>query len=267
MSISNADVFKASDISHMVRVEALNDRKLHMQALDNISGYDVRPGFYEINGATAIPVGVNFTLHSNQATSVELLLFRPGEENPFADLKFPQNYRIGNVWSMIVFGLDIEEIEYAYKVDGPYNLKKGQIFDKTKIILDPYARAITGQSVWGTRHQGVYKARVVKNNFDWGNSQQPNHSMEDLVIYELHVRGFTKDPLSGVIHNGTFAGVLEKLPYLKDLGINAIEMMPIFEFDEMLGRRDYYGRALMDYWGYNTVSGRHRIKGNGAHFP
>ena len=253
MAELTVDDVRASDIARAVRVEALNDSKIHMQAIDHIAGYDVRPGFYEINGATAIPVGVNFTIHSNQATSVELLLFRPEEETPFADIKFPHNYRIGNVWSMIVFGVDIETFEYAYKIDGPYNLEKGQIFDKTKVILDPYARAITGQSVWGTRHHGIYKARVVKNNFDWGNSEQPNHSMEDLVIYELHVRGFTKDPLSGVIHNGTFAGVLEKLQYLKDLGINAIEMMPIFEFDEMLGRRDYYGRELMDYWGYNTV--------------
>ena len=198
MTLHNTDVFRASDISHAVRVEALDDRKLHMQALDHIAGYEVRPGFYEINGATAIPVGVNFTLHSNQATSVELLLFRPEEETPFVDLKFPQNYRIGNVWSMIVFGLDIEKIEYAYKVDGPYNLKKGQIFDKTKIILDPYARAITGQSVWGTRHHGIYKARVVKNNFDWGNSEMPLTPMEDLIIYEMHVRGFTNDKSSNV---------------------------------------------------------------------
>ena len=253
MAELSTDQFKASDIADAVRIEAMHNSKVHMQAIDHISGYDVRPGMYEINGATAIPVGVNFTIHSNQATSVELLLFRPGEDTPYADIKFPQNYRIGNVWSMIVFGIDIEQFEYAYKIDGPYNPKKGQIFDKTKIVLDPYARAITGQSVWGTRHHGIYKARVVKNNFDWGSSEQPNHPMEDLVIYELHVRGFTKDPLSGVIHNGTFAGVLEKLPYLKDLGINAIEMMPIFEFDEMLGRRDYYGRELMDYWGYNTV--------------
>ena len=249
----NEDDINVSDMSMAAKAGAMNDSKIHMRPLDNIEGFDVRPGFYEINGATAIPVGVNFTLHSNQATSCELLLFHRNEDEPYAVIPIPEKYRIGNVWSMIVFGLDIESFEYAYRLDGPYNVKKGQLFDKSKIILDPYAKAITGQSVWGSRHTGIYKARVVKNNFDWGDSVQPRLPMDDLVIYELHVRGFTKDPFSGVIHNGTFAGVLEKLPYLKELGVTAIELMPIFEFDEMLGRRDYLGRELMDYWGYNTV--------------
>ena len=249
----NEDNINVSDMSMAAKAGAMNDSKIHMRPLDNIEGFDVRPGFYEINGATAIPVGVNFTLHSNQATSCELLLFHRNEDEPYAVIPIPEKYRIGNVWSMIVFGLDIESFEYAYRLDGPYNVKKGQLFDKSKIILDPYAKAITGQSVWGSRHTGIYKARVVKNNFDWGDSVQQRLSMDDLVIYELHVRGFTKDPFSGVIHNGTFAGVLEKLPYLKELGVTAIELMPIFEFDEMLGRRDYLGRELMDYWGYNTV--------------
>ena len=245
--------YMVSDMAHAAKTGALNENRIHMKPLDHISGYDVRPGFYEINGATAIPVGVNFTIHSNRATACELLFFHRNEEKPFAALKFPSNYKIGNVWSMIVFGIDIEDFEYGYRLDGPYEPEKGLVFDKTKVILDPYARAITGQSVWGARQNGIYKARVVQNNFDWGNSEQPKLDMEDLIIYELHVRGFTKDPFSGVIHNGTFAGVLEKLPYLKDLGVTAIELMPIFEFDEALGRRDYLGRELMDYWGYNTV--------------
>lgn len=210
-------------------------RAIHLVPMDRIAGFDVRPGFYETNGATAIPGGVNFTVYSHGATSIELLLFHRMEEEPFAVLPFPQHYRIGNVYSMIVFKLNIEEFEYAYRVDGPYNPKKGLIFDKTKYLLDPYAKAVTGQSQWGDSSPGEqhYKARVVKDDFDWEDMCPPLLPMEDLVIYELHVRGFTMDKSSGVFHPGTFAGLLEKLPYLKELGVNVVELMPIFEFDEM----------------------------------
>ncbi|MCI9120031.1 MAG: glycogen debranching protein GlgX [Oscillibacter sp.] len=224
--------------------------------MDHINGFDVRPGFYEINGATAIPGGVNFTVYSHGATAVELLLFQREAQEPFAVLPFPQGYRIGNVYSMIVFKLDIEEFEYAYRVDGPHEPEKGLIFDKTKYLLDPYARAVTGQSRWGVA-QGLpqhYKARVVKDDFDWGNMARPLIPMEDLVIYELHVRGFTRHESSGVAHPGTFDGLREKIPYLKELGVNAVELMPIFEFDEMQDHRVVDGQELYNYWGYSTVS-------------
>ena len=231
-------------------------RAIHLVPLDNINGFDVRPGFYETNGATAIPGGVNFTVHSHGATGVELLLFRREESEPFAVLPFPDHYRIGNVYSMIVFKLNIEEFEYAYRVDGPYEPEKGLIFDKSRYLLDPYAKAVTGQSDWGktTPHGQHYKARVVKDDFDWGKMGQPLIPTEDLIIYELHVRGFTKDPSSGVEHPGTFAGLMEKLDYLQELGVNALELMPIFEFDEMLDYREVNGQKLYNYWGYNTVS-------------
>lgn len=236
-------------------MDRLNYDKIHMIPLDTVAGFPVRPGFYEINGATAIPCGVNFTIHSHQATSCSLLLFHRMQDEPYAVLPFPEHYRIGNVFSMIVFGLDIGEFEYAYMVDGPYIPEKGIIFDKTKFLLDPYAKAVTGQSLWGKRIEGDnhYKARVVKSNFDWGDSKQPLMPMEDLIIYEMHVRGFTMDASSNVKHPGTFAGIIEKLPYLKELGITAVELMPIFEFDEMQFRREHEGRELIDYWGYNTV--------------
>ncbi|MFW5646664.1 MAG: alpha-amylase family glycosyl hydrolase, partial [Acetivibrio ethanolgignens] len=224
--------------------------------MDIVGGFEVRPGFYEINGATAIPGGVNFTVHSHNATGIELLLFHRQEPEPFAVLPFPKHYRIGNVYSMIVFQLDIEEFEYAYRVDGPYEPEKGLIFDKTKFLLDPYAKAVTGQSVWGMPSPGGqhYKARVVKDNFDWEAMGHPLIPMQDLIIYELHVRGFTKHASSGVENPGTFDGLLEKLPYLLELGVNAVELMPIFEFDEMLDYREVDGQKLYNYWGYNTVS-------------
>ena len=238
-----------------MRAAISNLSEIHMEPYDVIEGFGVRPGMYELNGATAIPTGVNFTISSNQAYSCELLLFKRESNKPYAVIPFPESYRIGNVWSMIVFDIDIEDFEYAYRFDGPFDEKKGLIFDKNKVILDPYAKAVTGQSVWGTHNPGMYKARVVKNNFDWGRLTRKHKNMEDLVIYEMHVRGFTRDRSSDTGDKaGTFAGIMEKLPYLKDLGVNALELMPIFEFDETLDHRDFYGRELVDYWGYNTVS-------------
>ena len=227
-----------------------------LKPLDVVGGYLVRPGLYEVYGATALEGAVNFTVHSQGASSCELLLYHREEEEPCAILKFPAHYRIGQVYSMIVFGLDIEEFEYAYRLDGPWDPKKGLLFDKKHVLLDPYARAVTGQSVWGEsqKRDGLYHARVVKNNFDWGDAPDPFYEMSDLIIYELHVRGFTKHASSGVAHPGTFAGLKEKIPYLKELGITAVELMPIFEFDETMGKREVDGRQLLDYWGYNTVS-------------
>ena len=240
--------------------ETISGKQQHINliALDEINGYKVRPGFYEINGATPIPGGINFTITSTHATSCELLLFNRKEKEPFAVLPFPEHYRIGNCYSMIVFGVDIENLEYAYRMDGPYDQKKGYIFDKTKVLLDPYAKAVAGLREWGvdeinSKDHG-YRARVVKDDFDWGDCKQLLTPMEDLIIYEMHIRGFTRDSSSGVDFPGTFDAVRQKIPYLKELGINAVEFMPIFEFDEMHDHRVVDGRNLIDYWGYNTVS-------------
>ena len=227
-----------------------------LKPLDTICGFQVRPGFFLDFGATVIPGGVNFTIQSHKATSCELLLFHREAEEPFAVLPFPDNYRIGFCYSMIVFGLDIEEFEYAYRLDGPYDEKKWLRFDRTKILLDPYARAVTGQSHWGHKNnpQHGYRARVVHSNFDWGQQRHTSIPMEDLIIYELHVRGYTKDASSGVKHPGTFDGLKEKIPYLKELGVNAVELMPVFEFDEMRDARLIDENLLLDFWGYNPVS-------------
>ena len=232
-------------------------RGVKLQPLDIIDGFKVRPGFYNRNGAAAAPNGVSFTIHSSGATSCTLLLFWPREKEPYARLKFPEAYHIGNTYSMLVFDLKIEEFEYAFQLDGPYDKEKGLLFNKNTVLLDPYARAVTGQKEWGDRPESdegfVYHARVVENNFDWGNVRQLELPMEDLVIYELHVRGYTKDVSSGVSARGTYEGLRQKIPYLKDLGINAVELMPIFEFDEMESARVVDGEQLYNYWGYNTV--------------
>lgn len=230
------------------------DLPISVSPMGEIEGFPVRPGMFDVNGATALPGGVNFTVHTHDGTSVELLLFHKKEDEPFAVLPFPETYRIGDVYSMIVFGLNIEDFEYAYRVDGPNEPWKGLTFDKKEVLLDPYARAVAGQRIWGEQPSHSYHARVVQDAFDWGDMPQSQRELSDLIIYELHVRGFTKHASSGVTHRGTFAGLMEKIPYLKELGINAVELMPIFEFDETRNAREVDGKKLLEYWGYNTIS-------------
>lgn len=224
--------------------------------LREICGLKTAPGDCLQNGAFEVPGGVNFTIHSLHATYCELVLFKRRAKKPFAVLPFPKAYKIGNVYSMIVFGLEISEFEYAYRMDGPYDPDKGYLYDRNNLLLDPYARAVAGQAEWGTKPDSgfEYRGRIVSAGFDWRGVEQPHIPMKDLVIYEAHVRGFTRNPNSGVRHPGTFDGLMEKIPYLKELGVNAVELMPIFEFDEMRDMRVYEGNLLLDYWGYNPVA-------------
>ncbi len=222
-------------------------------ALDHINGFDVRPGNYLLNGAFCVPEGVNFTIHSVHALGCELVLFHPMEKDPYAVIPFPEAYRIGNTYSMIVYGLNIKDFEYCYQIIETDS--NGDII-KTPLLIDIYTKAVTGQSKWGekSRTDFTYRSRVVEEDFDWGHFEEPNLGFKDLIIYEAHVRGFTKSLSSGVAAPGTFAGMMEKIPYLKSLGINAVELMPVFEFDELESVRDVNGKKVLNYWGYNTVS-------------
>ncbi len=226
--------------------------------LDVVEGFKIRPGFFRMYGACVASNGVSFTINSHGATRCTLLLFKPQAPKPYARIPFPDSYRIGDTYSMLVFDIKPDEFEYAFSFDGPYEPAKGLLFNGENVLLDPYSRAVTGQRKWGEKPEGgkdfEYRARVVKSSFDWGNIKQLEQPFEDLVIYETHVRGYTKDKSSGVSALGTFAGLKDKIPYLKDLGINAVELMPIFEFDEMESARVVDGVQLYNYWGYNTVS-------------
>lgn len=226
--------------------------------LDVVEGFKIRPGFFRMYGACVASNGVSFTINSHGATRCTLLLFKPQAPKPYARILFPDSYRIGDTYSMLVFDIKPDEFEYAFSFDGPYEPAKGLLFNEENVLLDPYSRAVTGQRKWGEKPEGgkdfEYRARVVKSSFDWGNIKQLEQPFEDLVIYETHVRGYTKDKSSGVSAPGTFAGLKDKIPYLKDLGINAVELMPIFEFDEMESARVVDGVQLYNYWGYNTVS-------------
>jgi isoamylase len=222
-------------------------------------GYRFRPGKPVPFGATSGPGGVNFSIYSSHATTCTLVLFEKGEWLPKVEIPFPDAFRIGNVWSMIVFDLDYENTEYGYRLDGPFEPETGHRFDPSRILLDPYARAVGGRDVWGVAPDwnNVYqhRARLVYDDFDWDEDHPLEKPMEDLVIYELHVRSFTRHSSSGVKFPGTFAGLRQKIPYLKELGVNCIELMPIYEFDEWENGRVHpdSGEQLFNYWGYSTV--------------
>ena len=202
--------------------------------------------------------GINFSIFSRDATECELLLYHYGAPEPFAVIPFPEEFRIGHVFSMIVYNLDPEMLEYGYRFDGPFDPAQGYRFDRTKVLLDPYAKLVSGRNRWGKepdwndpfQHRGC----VIMEDYDWEGDKPLEIPMNDLVIYEAHVRSFTKDVSSGVRYPGTFAGLLDKIPYLKELGVNCVELLPIFEFDEFENSRVIEGRRLYNYWGYSTVN-------------
>ena len=221
--------------------------------------FRVRPGRPFPFGATLVPGGVDFSIFSTSAASCTLVLFEKGAREPMAEIPFPDSFRIGHVWSMVVFDLDYERIEYGYRMDGPWDPAAGHRFDRTKILLDPYAKAIGGRDAWGQRPDWSdpfpHRGRLAFEDFDWEDDRPLEIPMEDLVIYELHVRSFTGHPSSGCKHPGTFAAIREKIPYLRELGVNCVELMPVYEFDEFENSRPSpaTGETLYNYWGYSTV--------------
>ncbi len=226
---------------------------------DECQGYKMRLGRPLPFGATLVPGGVNFSVFSRHATACTLVLFRKGDSEPMVEIPFPESYRIGNVFCMTVFDLEPERLEYGYRVAGPYAPELGHRFDSTKILLDPYAKAISGRSKWGVSPNWEdlfpYRSLLTFEDFDWEGDRQLSAPIEDLVIYEAHVRSLTQHPSSQTKHPGTYAGLMEKIPYLKELGINCIELMPIYEFDEFENSRPnpITGQMNYNYWGYSTV--------------
>jgi glycogen operon protein len=210
-------------------------------------------------GATRVAGGVNFSIFSRQAKSCTLVLFKKHDPEPWAEIPFPKEFRIGNVFAMMVFDLDYENTEYGFRVEGPFDPVEGHRFDSSKILMDPYAKVIGGRDIWGETPNWndayQHRARIILDDFDWESDHPLEIPAEDLIIYEVHLRGFTRHPSSGVRHPGTFAGLREKIPYLKELGINCVELMPIYEFDEFENSRIHpaTGQLLMNYWGYSTV--------------
>ena len=191
-----------------------------------ISGFEVRPGKPLPFGVTPAFNGLNFSIFTSSGTSCTLVLFQSGEKEPYAEIQIPDSYRIGNVYSIVVFGLDIESLEYGYRIDGPNSFSDGHAFDHSKVLMDPYARLISGRDTWACEpdwsNQYPYRSRVPLDDFDWDDDRQLEIPPQDLIIYELHVRGYTISDTSGTSYPGTYAGLVEKIPYFKDLGVNAI---------------------------------------------
>ncbi|MBE1236650.1 glycogen debranching protein GlgX [Phaeovibrio sulfidiphilus] len=225
----------------------------------SIKGVKFRAGHALPFGTSLIPGGVNFSVYSNHATACTLVLFEKGAREPRLEIPLPEAFRTGNVWSITVFDLDIEMLEYGYRMEGPFQPERGHRFDSSKVLLDPYARAVGGRDRWLTPQEPgtpyPFRSSMLFEDFDWEDDIPPDLPMEDLVIYETHVRGFTRHSSSGVRAPGTFAGLKEKIPYLKALGVNCVELMPIFEFDEWEhSRRLPDGSLTVNYWGYSTMA-------------
>jgi glycogen operon protein len=223
------------------------------------AGFALRPGFPIPFGATPLGRGINFSIFSRHASAYTLVLFEAGQREPFVEIPFPADFRVGDVFGMIVFDLDAENIEYGFRMDGPFAPDRGHRFDAKRVLLDPVARSVSGRDVWGASPDPSdpypYRARMVPQDFDWEVDRPLRLRIEDLVVYEMHVRSFTASPSSGVKHPGTFAGLREKIPYLKDLGVNCVELLPVFEFDEQETSRvnPLTGERLWNFWGYSTI--------------
>lgn len=198
---------------------------------------------------------VNFSIFSRYATGCELLLYHLGENEPYAVFKFTDEFKIGNVYSVMIFDIDWENTEYGYRFDGPWDPSQGLLFDKTRVVLDPYAKLVSGRDQWNKitypDSDFKFRGRIIMDDYEWEGDKPLDVPINDLIIYELHVRGFTCDKSGGTKNAGTYSGVIDKLPYLKKLGVNCVELLPIFEFDEIT---DYGGDDIANFWGYMPVN-------------
>ena len=240
---------------------------------------DIQAGYpLPIGGTHQQGDGVNFVLFSRHATRVHLELYQhPDDSSPMRSIDLdPMRHRTGDIWHVWVRGIPVGQL-YGYRIEGPYQPEGGHRFNPHKLLLDPYARAIAGVRNWDfvaargydssskltdlsistVDNAGITpKCIFTSDHFDWETDSPPKHSASDTVIYETHVRGFTIHPSSGVVRPGTFAGLTEKIPYLQGLGVTAIELMPVLEFNENESQRlnPITGEKLKNYWGYNPVA-------------
>ena len=228
--------------------------------------YRVRSGQPQPLGATVNDQGVNFSIFSQDATGIELLLFESPESKQPAQvvtLQKPTQF----YWHAQVDGLPANT-PYAFRVAGPGTdadrRRFGHYFNPNKVLVDPYARGNL-KNLWVERFASDASDNVATSmrsvvidvrDYDWEGDQFPNHPASESIIYELHVRGFTRSPSSSVSQPGTFSGLIEKLPYLKSLGVTALELMPIFDFDEATVKRTSptTGQPLRNFWGYDPIS-------------
>jgi isoamylase len=256
---------------------AIRGNELHTRKPSSEEG-DVQAGYPIPWGAHQDRDGVNFALFSRHASRVRLELYQNAADNAairIIDLD-PVRHRTGDVWHVWVRGIPSGQL-YGYRIEGPYQPERGHRFNPHKLLLDPFARAISRFEGWdflaarGSDSSGAQKDSsistlddagttpkciFIRDDFDWEMDSLPKHSASDTVVYETHVRGFTIHPSSRVAHPGTFRSLTEKIPYLKDLGVTAIELMPVTEFNEneMTRLNPSTAEKLRNYWGYNPVA-------------
>lgn len=229
-------------------------------------------------GASVAEGGVNFSVFSRNATKVFLEFYSASEDSePYAQVEFsPSENRTGDIWHAFVPGIKPGSL-YLFRVDGPFEPSKGHRFNVHQRLFDPYAKTITPVSVFynlppdysapldkndvehgkNQRAKVFPKCVVIDNeNFDWQGDRPINRPLSESVIYEVHLKGFTAGKNAGVSCPGTYAGFIEKIPYLKDLGITAVELLPIFEFDEFENSNvnPRTGERMKNYWGYSTIN-------------
>jgi glycogen operon protein len=205
-------------------------------------------------GAIMHDSGVQFVTFSRSATAMRVLLYdRPSDREPSEVIVFDRSTdRWGDIWSIFVPGIGSGQL-YHLQADGPFEPQRGQRFDRRARLIDPYARALAGE--FQPAEDGVLrppKCVVVDDRFDWQGDRHLRRELSETVIYEMHVRGLTRSATSGVEHPGTYLGIIEKIPYLKSLGVTAVELMPVHEFptNGIFGQRHERG----NYWGYDPLA-------------
>ncbi len=199
----------------------------------------------------------NFAIFSKNADQVHLCLFKPQETLAFLEIALdPKLNKTGQIWHIQLSNIP-DDTEYGFRVEGPQNPEEGFLFNPDQLLIDPYAKLCNTPLAWGKKEPTLPKGIITHDAvFDWEKDTPPQIAMRDLIIYEMHVRGFTRHPSSSVPHPGTFLGLIEKIPHLKKLGINAVELLPIFEFDECEYRHinPKTGERLFNFWGYSSVN-------------
>jgi len=227
-----------------------------LQVEDEMANLDVsklraRAGRAFPLGPAVRPGGVRFAVVSRHATRVWVALFEHvGDKTPAVEFEFDRDrHRIGDVWSIYIEGAP-PNVAYMYRMDGPFDPVQGHRYRPDVYLLDPYARLIVGNV-----QDATAKCIAADQSMDQFDDVFPRHPVSDLVIYETHVKGFTHHESSGVTHRGTYKGLIEKIPHLQELGITAVELLPIQEFGEdRMGRCSLTTRdELRNYWGYNTI--------------
>ncbi|MFC1844002.1 glycogen debranching protein GlgX [Thermodesulfobacteriota bacterium] len=222
--------------------------------------FEVTSGSPLPGGATITPEGINFAVFSRHAEKLWLVLYNQAGSRIGEIALDPAHNKTGDIWHLMLKTRK-HDLQYCFRANGPHDPEgKGHFFNQSALLLDPYARALSGGEKWNEsgKNQAGFKRNclVVDNHFDWEDDRPLMIPMQDSIIYEMHVRGFTRHPSSKVNQPGTYAGIIEKIPYLQELGITAIELMPVTEFNENENTRinPATGQGLLNYWGYSPIS-------------